>query len=160
MCDTRGYGGVCGCTSLYVDAAASTLLSLSVISLKGMLCTSISTQPRPWRCSWTPCCFHLDCFCLCGIPNRFLYSLSPQRATPAVYSTDLSWPLPLPAGVCLCAFHAPIGRAEQRAARDIDTPCPTDFHLSSPNRYSRWEIHWSLSLQPLVDSSTTNTPID
>jgi hypothetical protein len=78
------------CTVLYVDAAASTLLSLSVGS-KGMLCTSISTQPRPWRCSRTSCCFHLDWFlslrCSQSIPVLTFAPTSDARGV-----QYLSWP--------------------------------------------------------------------
>jgi hypothetical protein len=47
--------------------------------------------------------------------------------------------VPLPAGVCLYAFDAQLEGLNERTdgPRVIyDTPCPTDFHLSLPSRYT------------------------
>lgn len=91
------------------------------------------------------------------LANRLLCSLS-SPTSDARGVQHLVWPLPLPSGLCLCAFHAESERLSERAARGIPHLVrPTS--VSPLGRYARWGVHWSSLLQPLVDSSTTNTPI-
>lgn len=88
--------------------------------------------------------------------SRLLCSLSsPTSDARGVH--HLVWPLPLLSGLCLYAFYAELEGLSERAAiydTSSDRLLPLPWDETLVGKY----IGSSL-LQPLVDSSTTNTPI-
>lgn len=151
------------CTLLYADASASTLLSLSV-GVERDACTSIYIRVcrrRRVRGAVAECRVAFIPF------DLSLYSLPFPQSLPVLARRSnkrrLWCTVPCLAGAA--PFRSlpsrlthPIGRAERTGRAWYTTPRPTDFRRCRSHPF-RWETHRSSWLQPLVDSSTTNTPI-